>query len=78
MTVYVPAEPLQDNVELAVVPRITETWLRLQVRPVLDDIARAKLTVPAKPFRLLTVMVELPLTFASITRLAETAATVKS
>ena len=50
----------------------------MQVRPELDDIARARLTVPAKPFRLFTVMVELPVTFASIVRLAETAATVKS
>ena len=44
----------------------------------MDDIARARLTVPAKPFRLFTVMVELPVTFASIVRLAEIAATVKS
>ena len=73
-----PADPLHDNVELAVVPRTIETWLRLQVRPELDDIAKARLTVPAKPSRLLTVMVELPVTFASIVRLAETAATVKS
>jgi hypothetical protein len=69
---------LHDKVEFAAVPRTTEDWLRLQVRPELDDIARARLTVPAKPFTLLTVIVELPATFASIVRLAETAATVKS
>lgn len=64
--------------EFAVVPRTTDGGLRLQVSPELDDIARARFTVPAKPSRLLTVMVELPDRFASIVRLAETAAIVKS
>ena len=50
----------------------------MQLRPELDDIARARFTVPVKPSRLLTVMVELPATPASIVRLAETAAIVKS
>ena len=50
----------------------------MQVRPELDDIARPRLTVPVKPSRLLTVMVELPVRLASIVRLAETAVTVKS
>ena len=50
----------------------------MQVRPELEDMARPRLTVPAKPFRLLTVMVELPVRFASIVTLAETAAMVKS
>jgi len=63
---------------LAVAPSSTEGWLRLQVRPELEDMARPRLTVPAKPFRLLTVIVELPVRFASIVTLAETAATVKS
>jgi hypothetical protein len=65
-------------VELTVVPRTTEAGLRPQVRPVLVDIATAKFTFPAKPLRLLTVIVELPVTFASMVRLAETAAIVKS
>ncbi len=64
--------------EFAVVPRTTDGGLRAQVRPELDDIARAKFTVPAKPTRLLTVIVELPVRFASIVRLAETAVIVKS
>ena len=59
-------------------PRGNEVWLRLQVRPELVDIARPRLTVPVKPSRLLTVMVELPFTFALIVRLAETAVIVKS
>jgi len=69
---------LHASVELPAAPRATEGWLRLQLRPELDDIASARFTVPAKPSRLLTVMVELPVTPASIVRLAETAATVKS
>lgn len=69
---------MHDNVEFAVAPRTTEGGLRLQASPELDDIARARFTVPAKPKRLLTVIVELPVRFASIVRLADTAVTVKS
>lgn len=47
VTVYAPAEPLQDNVE---VPEpVTLVGVRLQVRPVVGDSAAVRLTTPLKP-----------------------------
>ncbi len=60
VTEYVPAEPLQESVEVPEVPRETVIWLKAQLRPLVGETVAVKLTVPVNPFRLATVMVELP------------------
>jgi len=47
VTVYAPAEPLQDSVE---VPEpVTLVGVRVQVRPVAGDTVVDRLTTPLKP-----------------------------
>lgn len=60
VTEYVPAEPLQESVEVPEVARETVIWLKAQLRPLVGETVAVKLTVPVNPFRLATVMVELP------------------
>jgi hypothetical protein len=59
VTVYVPAEPLQSSVEVWLGPSTILVKFSAQVRPAgeADD---ARLTVPVKPLRGATVMVEDP------------------
>src|SRR2546426_2770098 len=59
VTEYVPTEPLHDKVEVPVVPRVTLVLLKLHVRPVAETWDE-RLTVPVKPYREFTVIVELP------------------
>jgi hypothetical protein len=58
---------LQDNVELALPSGATVTLvgLRMQTRPELGETLAARLTVPVKPLRDVTVIVELPTAFGS-------------
>ena len=76
VTVKDPVEPEHDRFE---VPEPTTlVGVRVQVRPVLGDIVEARATVPAKPFRAVTVTVEVPLTPARTVTLVGLAAMVKS
>ena len=69
---------MQDKTEVPERPRTILVWARLQVKPVEGDIASVMLTVPLKPFRLATVMVEFPLTPAFTINAVAPAVTVKS
>ena len=76
VTVYVPAEPLQDRVE---VPEpVTLVGVSVQVSPVVGLILEVKLTTPAKPLSAVTVIVDAPATPALIVRVVGLAAIVKS
>jgi|SRR6267143_2082524 len=77
-TVYVPAEPLQDSVDVPEVPRETVFWLKAQLRPLDGETVAVKPTPPANPFRLATVIVELPRAPASTVTDVGLADTVKS
>jgi hypothetical protein len=78
VTVYVPATPEQDRVEVPEVPRVTLVGVRVQVRPVEGDTAAVRATVPVKPWTAVTVIVEVPEAPARIVTLVGLAATVKS
>jgi hypothetical protein len=69
---------LQDKTEVPERPRRILVWVRLHVKPVGGDIVSVMLTVPLKPFRLETVMVEFPLTPAFTISAVVPAVTVKS
>ena len=49
VTVYVPALPLQDRVEVPDVPKVTLVGLSVQVSPVEGETDDARLTVPVNP-----------------------------
>ena len=58
VTVYDPADPLQESVE---VPEpVTLVGARVQVKPVVGLMLEVRLTVPANPSSEVTVMVEVP------------------
>jgi len=78
VTVYVPAEPEQDRVEVPEVPSVTLVGVNVQVRPVAGDTVADRLTAPVNPFTAVTVMVEVPLEPATNATVVGLAATVKS
>ena len=49
VTVYVPALPLQESVEVPEVPSVTLVGLRVQVSPVDGETDDVRLTVPVNP-----------------------------
>jgi len=76
VTVYDPADPEQDTVE---VPEpVMLGGVRVHVRPVVGDADAVRLTVPVNPFTGVTVIVEVPLAPARTMTLVGLAATVKS
>ena len=78
VTVYGPAEPLQESVDVPEVPRETVFWLKAQLRPFAGETVVVRPTVPVNPFRLATVIVELPRAPASAVADVGLADTVKS
>ena len=60
VTVYAPADPEHDRVEVPDVPRVTLVGLRVHVRPVLGDTEDVRDTVPVNPFCAVTVIVDVP------------------
>ncbi len=72
-----PAEPLQERAEVPDVPRTTLVGVRVHVKPagVTEDVSA---TVPANPFRLVTVIVEVAAAFARAVALVGLAVTLKS
>jgi len=77
-TAYVPAEPLQESVDVPEVPREIVFWLKAQLRPLVGETVAVKPNVPANPFKLATVIVELPRAPASVVTDIGLADTVKS
>ena len=77
-TVYVPAEPEQESVEVPEVPSVKLVGVKVQVRPVTGEMAADKFTVPVKPFTAETVIVAVPLEPATNATVVGLAATVKS
>ena len=69
---------MQDNREVPERPRRILVWVRVHVKPVGGDIVSVMPTVPLKPFRLATVMVEFPLTPAFTISAVVPTVTVKS
>jgi hypothetical protein len=57
VTVYVPAGPEHDKVEVCEAPRTTLVGLRVQVKPA-GETVDVSATVPVKPFTGVTVMVD--------------------
>jgi len=68
---------VQDKAEVPEVPRITDVGVRVHVNPagVTDD---ERATVPANPFRLVTVIVDVAAAFARAVALVGLAVTLKS
>ena len=60
VTLYAPAEPVQDRVLVPAVPSVTVGGVSVQWRPVLGETELSRLTIPANPFTLVTVTVEAP------------------
>ena len=81
MTVYVPATvPVQDSV---LVPELPDVSVMLvgdneHVRPVAGETVEVRLTVPAKPLRLVAVIVEVPAVPIGTVTVVGLAARVKS
>lgn len=78
MTVYVPAEPVQERSEVPEVPRVTLVGVRVQDSPVEGDTDNVRPTVPANPLIDARVMVELPAVPALTCTLVGKAVTEKS
>ena len=57
---------------------VTLVGVRVQVKPVAGDTAEVRLTTPVKPFRAVTVIVEVPEAPARIVTVVGLAAMVKS
>jgi len=58
VTVYDPSEPEHDRDDVAEVPRVTLAGFREHDNPVDGETAEARLTVPAKPPMLVTVIAD--------------------
>jgi hypothetical protein len=76
VTVYDPADPLQESVEVP--DPVTLVGVRVQVRPVAGLMLEVKLTTPANPSSAVTVIVEVPDAPARMVALVGLAAIVKS
>jgi hypothetical protein len=57
VTVYVPAEPVHDNVEVTVVPRVTLLGVSVQLTPDAGSVEEASPTVPVNPLTALIVTI---------------------
>ena len=76
VTVYTPADPLQDRLEVPDAVRLV--GVRVQVRPVAGVIVDVRPTTPLKPWREVIVIVEVPAALAFVETDVGLAATVKS
>ena len=80
-TVYVPAAPEQESVdvpEVPEVPSVTLVGVIVHVKPVTGEMAADRFTVPVKPFTAETVIVAVPVEPATNATVVGLAATVKS
>jgi len=77
VTVYVPADPEQDSVEVWETPRTILVGLKVHVNPA-GETTDVSATVPVKPFTGATVIVEVAAAPARAVTLVGLAVTVKS
>jgi hypothetical protein len=75
VTVYVPAEPEHDNVDVCAAPRTTLVGDRVHVNPA-GETVEARATVPVNPFTGVTVIVEVAVALARAETLVGLAVTV--
>ncbi len=61
VTVYVPAVPEQESVEVPEMPSVTLAGVNVHVKPVTGEMSADRFTVPVKPFTAVTVIVAVPL-----------------
>ena len=78
VTVYVPAAPEQESVEVPEMPSVTLAGVNVHVKPVTGEMSADRFTVPVKPFTAVTVIVAVPLEPATNATVVGLAATVKS
>ena len=78
VTVYVPAAPEQESVDVPEVPSVTLVGVIAHVKPVTGEMAADRFTVPVKPFTAVTVIAAVPLEPATNATVVGLAATVKS
>lgn len=78
VTAYAPVLPEHDSVEVPEVPSVTLEGVNVQVSPVAGETVSVRVTDPVKPWRDVTVMVEVPEVPAGIVTLVGLAETVKS
>ncbi len=60
VTVYTPADPLHERLDVADTPSTTEVELRVQVRPDDGETEEVRVTVPVKLLMLAIVILEVP------------------
>ncbi len=77
-TTYVPDDPLQERSEDEDGPTVKRDGFRLQLRPSLGVILKVRLTLPVRPFRLVTETTELPVASALTVKDSGAAAIAKS
>lgn len=76
VTVYNPADPIQESVEVPEPARLV--GVKVQLKPVDGEMLEARLTTPANPLSAVTVIVEVPEAPARTVALAGLAPIVKS
>src|SRR6266567_1333356 len=59
VTVYAPADPLQESMEDSAAPKLTLVGVTLHARPPVETL-EVKLIVPVKPLTAVTLSVEVP------------------
>ena len=77
VTVYVPAWPEQESVDVPELPRVMLVGDSVHVRPEDGLIVVDRETMPVNPLRAVTVTVEVPVAPASVVRLVGLAVTLK-
>jgi len=78
VTVYLPAEPVHDRVEVPKVPRLTLVGLSAQANPVEGTTEDVRATVPANELIEATVITEVPVALAVAVTLSGLAIAEKS
>lgn len=59
MTMYTPADPVQDRLDVAETPSIKKVGFREHAIPDTGETDCVRVTLPVKPFTALTVIIEL-------------------
>ncbi len=78
VTVYVPAVPEQESVDVPEMPSVTLVGVIVHVKPVAGETVVDRFTAPVKPFTAVTVIAAVPLEPATNATVVGLAATVKS
>lgn len=78
LTVWTPALPVQDRVEVPDVPRVIVGGFKEQESPIAGEADEESVIGPANPFVAETVIIEVPVAFASVVTLDGLAVMLKS